>query len=387
MGQKADQLPGYRLIENAEHREAVARVWGVDAGDAAAQGQERVRAARLAWPRGRHPRAAGVRLERRRRLAARRQHRAPSWRSLDLLVVCDAFENETAQTAHVILPVEQWAEEEGTMTNLEGRVILRRRGARAAARREAPTSTSSARWPSGWATATAFRFARPRGGVRGVAPGDRGRARPITAASPTSGSAASRACSGRAPRRTTPERRGCSPSGSPPRRQGALLTRAPPARGGGARRGVSLLLHDRALQGALQLGRADAPGGGAGRRQARAARADASAAGGAAGRGRRAGRAASRAGAAGRVRGRRHARHPARHAVRAVPLGRPRGREPAHQPGAGSRPAACPSSRCAPCARQRGRPHRAAEERRDRAQEAPGDHRQRHGDLPARSTS
>ena len=29
-GQKADQLPGYRLIEVSEHREAVARVWGVD---------------------------------------------------------------------------------------------------------------------------------------------------------------------------------------------------------------------------------------------------------------------------------------------------------------------------------------------------------------------
>ena len=29
-GQKADQLPGYRLIEVEEHREHVARVWGVD---------------------------------------------------------------------------------------------------------------------------------------------------------------------------------------------------------------------------------------------------------------------------------------------------------------------------------------------------------------------
>ncbi len=29
-GQKADQLPGYRLIEVDAHREAVAKVWGVD---------------------------------------------------------------------------------------------------------------------------------------------------------------------------------------------------------------------------------------------------------------------------------------------------------------------------------------------------------------------
>src|SRR5262249_41163910 len=35
--------------------------------------------------------------------------------------------SETAELADVVLPAAQWAEEEGTMTNLEGRVILRRR--------------------------------------------------------------------------------------------------------------------------------------------------------------------------------------------------------------------------------------------------------------------
>jgi assimilatory nitrate reductase catalytic subunit len=47
--------------------------------------------------------------------------------SLELLVVCDSFINETAELAHVVLPITQWAEEEGTTTNLEGRVLLRRR--------------------------------------------------------------------------------------------------------------------------------------------------------------------------------------------------------------------------------------------------------------------
>jgi assimilatory nitrate reductase catalytic subunit len=47
-------------------------------------------------------------------------------KALELLVVCDAFHNETSAHAHVLLPVFQWAEEEGTMTNLEGRVIRRR---------------------------------------------------------------------------------------------------------------------------------------------------------------------------------------------------------------------------------------------------------------------
>jgi assimilatory nitrate reductase catalytic subunit len=48
-------------------------------------------------------------------------------RALDLLVVSDIFLSETAELADVVLPTAQWAEEEGTMTNLEGRVILRRR--------------------------------------------------------------------------------------------------------------------------------------------------------------------------------------------------------------------------------------------------------------------
>jgi assimilatory nitrate reductase catalytic subunit len=47
-------------------------------------------------------------------------------RALDLLVVCDGFENETSEGAHAILPVAMWAEEGGTMTNLEGRVLRRR---------------------------------------------------------------------------------------------------------------------------------------------------------------------------------------------------------------------------------------------------------------------
>lgn len=47
--------------------------------------------------------------------------------ALDLLVVSDLFLSETAALADVVLPAAQWAEEDGTMTNLEGRVIRRRR--------------------------------------------------------------------------------------------------------------------------------------------------------------------------------------------------------------------------------------------------------------------
>jgi assimilatory nitrate reductase catalytic subunit len=47
-------------------------------------------------------------------------------RGLDLLVVADFVLSETAALADVVLPVAQWAEEDGTMTNLEGRVLRRR---------------------------------------------------------------------------------------------------------------------------------------------------------------------------------------------------------------------------------------------------------------------
>src|SRR5690606_30957311 len=47
--------------------------------------------------------------------------------ALDLLVVCDLVPSETALLADYILPVTQWAEEEGTMTGLEGRVLRRRK--------------------------------------------------------------------------------------------------------------------------------------------------------------------------------------------------------------------------------------------------------------------
>jgi assimilatory nitrate reductase catalytic subunit len=47
--------------------------------------------------------------------------------SLDSLIVSDFFLSETAALADVVLPSAQWAEEEGTMTNLEGRVVLRQR--------------------------------------------------------------------------------------------------------------------------------------------------------------------------------------------------------------------------------------------------------------------
>ncbi|MFL6059928.1 MAG: molybdopterin oxidoreductase family protein [Marmoricola sp.] len=122
-GQKADQLPGYRSIEDADDRAHVAGVWGVDPASLPGKG---VLAVELLGKLGTEVRAllvhgANVVVSAPDATAVRRRLEA-----LDLLVVCDFVPSETALLADVVLPVTQWAEEEGTMTNLEGRVLRRR---------------------------------------------------------------------------------------------------------------------------------------------------------------------------------------------------------------------------------------------------------------------
>ncbi len=126
-GQKADQLPGYRLIEVDAHREAVARVWEVDPATLPRKGKSAYELLNSLGPAG------GIRslLVMGSNVVVASPHAAnieARVRSLDFLVVCDSFLNETAQLANVVLPVKQWAEEEGTLTNFEGRVIRRRGG-------------------------------------------------------------------------------------------------------------------------------------------------------------------------------------------------------------------------------------------------------------------
>ncbi|HEY8460267.1 MAG TPA: molybdopterin oxidoreductase family protein, partial [Blastocatellia bacterium] len=123
-GQKADQLPGYRRIDDPEARSRVARVWGVNESEIPGAGKP---ANELLRSLGEDVRAlftigfnfavsapdAGAVIE-----AASR---------LDFLCSSDFFLSETARMSDVVLPAAMWVEEEGTMTNLEGRVIRRRR--------------------------------------------------------------------------------------------------------------------------------------------------------------------------------------------------------------------------------------------------------------------
>jgi len=125
-GQKADQLPGYRLIEIDAHREHIARVWGVEPATLPRKGRS---AYELLDSCGRQHGIRGLLV-----MGSNIAVASPDvgsiiqrLKSLDFLVVCDAFATETAELADVVLPVTQWAEEDGTMTNLEGRVIRRRR--------------------------------------------------------------------------------------------------------------------------------------------------------------------------------------------------------------------------------------------------------------------
>jgi assimilatory nitrate reductase catalytic subunit len=123
-GQKADQLPGYRLIEDPEHRAAIAKVWGVPVESLPGKGKSAYELLDAMGPQG------GIRalLVFGSNVVVASPHASnieAKLKQLELLVVCDAFENETAEAAHVILPIAQFGEEQGTLTNLEGRVILR----------------------------------------------------------------------------------------------------------------------------------------------------------------------------------------------------------------------------------------------------------------------
>ena len=123
-GQKADQLPGYRMIDDPVAREHVAGVWGVPAVDLPGKGVSAYELLDgLGTPDG--ARALLVFGSNIVVSAPNATHVTERLASLDLLVVADIVMSETAAMADVVLPVTQWAEETGTMTNLEGRVILR----------------------------------------------------------------------------------------------------------------------------------------------------------------------------------------------------------------------------------------------------------------------
>ncbi|MGY2085708.1 molybdopterin oxidoreductase family protein [Blastococcus sp. SYSU DS0539] len=125
-GQKADQLPGYRSLADPAARAHVAAVWDVDPDELPQPGKSAFELLDALGTDG-GVRALLV-------LASNVAVSAPDARrvisrlgDLDFLAVSDFFLSETAELADVVLPSAMWAEEAGTMTNLEGRVLRRRR--------------------------------------------------------------------------------------------------------------------------------------------------------------------------------------------------------------------------------------------------------------------
>ncbi len=126
-GQKANQLPGYRHIDVPEEREQIARVWGIPAEDLPWEG-----AAATEMP---HLMVSGE-IKSCLVLCSNLMVSLPdvavvqrALDNLDPLVVIDFFLSETAARADVVLPGSVWCEDEGTTTNLEGRVVKINRAA------------------------------------------------------------------------------------------------------------------------------------------------------------------------------------------------------------------------------------------------------------------
>src|SRR5262249_25759762 len=125
-GQKSDQLPGYRRIDDERARAHIADIWGLPASAIPGEGRSAVELLNTIG------RASGIRalLVMGSNLGVSAPHATSvlaRLKALEFLVVSDFFLSETAQMADVVLPSAQWAEEDGTLTNLEGRVLMRRR--------------------------------------------------------------------------------------------------------------------------------------------------------------------------------------------------------------------------------------------------------------------
>jgi assimilatory nitrate reductase catalytic subunit len=122
-GMKADQLPGYRLITNKEAREHVAKVWGIEEKELPGPGHS---AFELMQAIGRKEIRGLFVLGSNPVISSPDTDQVRKWLgTMDHLVVVDTFLSETSMLADVVLPGSLWAEETGSTTNLEGRVVLR----------------------------------------------------------------------------------------------------------------------------------------------------------------------------------------------------------------------------------------------------------------------
>ena len=124
VGGLAQLLPGYRSVDNPEHRAVVERHWGLAAGSIAPTpgltAWEQIEAMErgdldLWWVAATNPLVSMPWLDRVRSAMA----------TCPLVVLSEAYAGtETAAMAHLLLPAAQWSEKSGVMTNSERRVTL-----------------------------------------------------------------------------------------------------------------------------------------------------------------------------------------------------------------------------------------------------------------------
>jgi assimilatory nitrate reductase catalytic subunit len=127
VGQKANQLPGYRHIDVPEEREHIAKFWGIPVEELPWEGAAATEMVHL---------MADGEIKSCMIVCSNLMVSLPdnqvvqrALQNLDPLVVIDFFQSETANLADVVLPGSVWCEDEGTTTNLEGRVIKINRAA------------------------------------------------------------------------------------------------------------------------------------------------------------------------------------------------------------------------------------------------------------------
>jgi len=120
-GQKSDLLPGYRKLTNPKHVEEVCQVWGIHPDEMPQPGVSAYEMFELMDQKT----IRGLYL-----LCSNPAVSAPNLnfvraalKNLDFMVCADIYLSESAEFADVVLPSVTWAEDEGTVTNLEGRII------------------------------------------------------------------------------------------------------------------------------------------------------------------------------------------------------------------------------------------------------------------------
>jgi assimilatory nitrate reductase catalytic subunit len=120
-GQKCDQLPGARDISNPEHRRHVAEVWGVDPDELPGPGvdaYEMFRQIENGTIKGLITLCFNPKVS-----LPDSHYVARMLDKLDFYVALDFFLNETAHHADIVLPGALQEEDEGTVTQIEGRII------------------------------------------------------------------------------------------------------------------------------------------------------------------------------------------------------------------------------------------------------------------------